>query len=131
MTPSILVVDDERDLLSTYERLLARRGFRVVTAATREAGLDAVRSERLALVVSDLRLPDGDGLDIVRSAATTHTPPPVIVVTGFGSPSTRRRALDAGASAFLAKPFSVPGFMALVDRLLPGGPGGPDAGRPS
>jgi CheY-like chemotaxis protein len=64
----ILVVDDETDLLATYERLLRRHGYAVVPAASREAGLSAVRSGRPALVVTDLRLPDGDGLDVVHAA---------------------------------------------------------------
>jgi DNA-binding NtrC family response regulator len=115
---SILVVDDEADLLATYERLLRRHGYRVIPAGTRRCALDAISSQRLALVVSDLRLPDGDGLDVVRAARALTPGPPVIVVTGFPSPAAQRLAMEAGAAAFVAKPFSVPSFSALVERLL-------------
>jgi DNA-binding NarL/FixJ family response regulator len=63
-----------------------------------------------ALVVSDLRLPDGDGLSIVRAARALPIPAMVIVITGFGSASIWQSAQEAGASAYLAKPFSVHAF---------------------
>ena len=69
MAPTVLTVDPQEDLLETYYRLLSRRGYRVITAPTRAAGLLAVEREAPSLVISDLRLPDGDGLDIVRSPA--------------------------------------------------------------
>ena len=55
MTPAILAVDDERDLLASYERLLGRSGYRVIGSSTRHEGLAVIASERLALVISDLR----------------------------------------------------------------------------
>ena len=118
MAPLILVVDDEVDLATTYERLLRRRGYRVLRAGTRQEALQAIRSSRLHLVVADLQLPDGDGLDVVVAARAVHTPPPVIVVTGFPSETTRARAIQAGASAYLGKPFSISTFVDLVDELL-------------
>lgn len=118
MDPVILVVDDEDDLTATYERLLRRRGYQVIRAGTRLKALRAVESEPLHLVVADLRLPDGDGLDVVRAARATRAPPPVIVVTGFPSETTRTRAIQAGASAYLDKPFSISTFTDLVDALL-------------
>jgi two-component system response regulator PilR (NtrC family) len=122
---AILVVDDETDLVATYERLLRRSGYHVIAAETRQAALDAIGTDRLRLIVCDLNLPDGSGLDVVRAARAAAPSPPVIVVTGFPSPAVQREALDAGAAAFLAKPFSVPSLMALVERLA--GPASPRA----
>lgn len=116
---SILVVDDEIDLTSTYERLLSRIGYRVIPAGTRQQALDHLQSERLVLVVSDLRLPDGDGLDVVKAARAMAPAPPVIVATGFASETSRQKALQAGAAAYLSKPFAVTDFLDLVQRLLP------------
>jgi CheY-like chemotaxis protein len=65
---SILVVDDESDFLSTSRRLLSRDGFRVVEGATRSEALAALAREAFALVIADERLPEGDGLDVVRAA---------------------------------------------------------------
>lgn len=118
MAGLVLVVDDEADLRVTYERLLRRQGYRVVCADSRRQGLSVVQAEALALVVSDLRLPDGDGLDVVRAARMSPVPTPAIVVTGFPSAESRHAALAAGAAAFIVKPFSASGLARVVSEVL-------------
>jgi DNA-binding response OmpR family regulator len=118
MEHTILVVDDEADLVTTYERLLHRQGYRVLSAGTCRAGLAVIQAEPLGLVVADLRLPDGDGLDVVRAARALPRPLPVLVASGLASRTARQAALAAGASAFLAKPFGTEAFIRLVDELL-------------
>jgi len=113
----VLVVDDEMDFLATYERLLRRQGYEVVVATSRAAGLAAVGREHPHLIISDIRLPDGSGLDVIRAAREESNPPVVIVVTGYPSDETRRAALAAGATAFLAKPFVA---TALLDAIRAG-----------
>ena len=120
----VLVVDDESDFLATYERLLRRQGYEVVMATSRADGLAAM-DRHPHLVISDLRLPDGDGLDVVRAARRAAHPPAVIVVTGYPSDETRRAALAAGASTFLAKPFTAATLLAAVRSGL----GGPETPR--
>lgn len=122
MKGRVLVVDDESDFLATYERLLRREGFEVVTATSRAAGLAVLAAEAPVLVISDLRLPDGDGLDVVR-AARLASPVPVIVVTGYPSDETRRAALTAGATTFLAKPFAAAMLLAAIRSSLDGAEG--------
>jgi DNA-binding response OmpR family regulator len=117
-TFSILIVDDEADLAATCARLLHRRGYDVVSAGSRQQGLASLATGQHDLIVADLRLPDGAGLDVVRAARALPVPRPVIVITGFGSDRTRQEALTAGASAFLPKPFSLLEFADLVERLL-------------
>lgn len=114
----ILVVEDEPDMGATYERLLRRAGHRVVRAASRAEGIRLLQSVRPCLVISDLRLPDGDGLDIIRAAHQLDRPPAVIAITAFSSGETRKTAFDSGASAFLAKPFSIVDFSNLVEDLI-------------
>jgi CheY-like chemotaxis protein len=114
----ILVVDDEADFVANYQRLLRRRGYRVVSAGSRGDGLVIVEREPLALVITDLRLPDGDGLELVRAARRLPTPTPSIVVTGFASEASRMAALAAGASGYLAKPFAAASFISLVEEML-------------
>jgi len=123
MRKRVLVVDDEADFLATYERLLRREGFDVLTVTSRAAGLAALAAEMPHLVISDLRLPDGDGLDIVRAASGAHNPAPVIVVTGYPSDQTRRAALAAGATTFLAKPFGAAALLTAVRSSMDGGGG--------
>ncbi len=113
----VLVVEDEADLITTYVRLLGRQGYRVVAAGTRRAALAIVEQEPLALVISDLRLPDGDGLDVIRAAARSPIRTPAIVITGFTSEVTRLAAFEAGASAYLAKPFSSTKLLETVKAL--------------
>ncbi|HEY7366274.1 MAG TPA: response regulator [Methylomirabilota bacterium] len=116
----MLVIDDEVDLLQTYERLLRRMGCDVITAERGQDGLAIAQSRHVALVVVDLRLPDIDGLALVRALRARPDPPPVIVITGFGSAETRQAALDAGAAGYLGKPFSVLAFAALLRNVLGG-----------
>ena len=110
----ILVVDKEPDLAITYDRLLRREGYRVMTAGSRIEALKALESALPALVIADLRLPDGDGLDLVRAARARDPRVPVIVVTAFASRAARDAALASGASAFLAKPFPASALLRLV-----------------
>ena len=118
MTPVVLVVDDEVDFLATYDRLLRRQGYRTITVSTRQAALAALADEVLDLIIADIRLSDGDGLDVVRTARARLHPPAVIVVTGFASEQSRRQALAAGATAYLAKPFSTSALTSLVREAL-------------
>ncbi len=115
---AVLVIDDEVDLLQSYERILRRLGYDVVTAACGETGLSIAQAKDVALVVVDLRLPDMDGLDVVRAIRAGPDPPPVIVITGFASAATRHAALRAGAAGYLSKPFSVLALTALVRNIL-------------
>jgi DNA-binding response OmpR family regulator len=83
-----------------------------------------VEREPLTLVLTDLRLPDGDGLDIVRAARrTTPNPTPTLVVTGFASEASRTAALAAGASGYLAKPFGAAALVSLIESTLGTRPG--------
>ena len=103
---SVLVVDDEEDFLTTYRRLLAREGYHVVTASTCEAARTALAQESFAVAIVDMKLPDGDGIEIVRHARGLAAPPRAIVVTGYASKEARVAALEAGAADFLSKPFA-------------------------
>ena len=118
MTRSVLVVDDEADMAATYARLLRRQGHRVVCVGTRAAGILAVAADPPMLVIADLRLPDGDGLDVVRAARALPAPVPVIVATVLASRETQQAAITAGAAAFLAKPFTAESFSSLVSQVL-------------
>jgi two-component system response regulator PrrA len=120
MPRRVLVVDDEADFLATYERLLRREGYEVVTVTSRAAGLAALAGELPHLVISDLRLPDGDGLDVVRAARAARDPVPVIVITGYPSDETRRAAFAAGATTFLAKPFAAAVLLAAIRSSMNG-----------
>ena len=93
----VLVVEDEPDMIATYERLLRRHGYRTIAAQTRLAGLAAIEIGPPDLLIADLALSDGDGLDVVvRASRALPRPPPVIVVSGFTSGASRHAATLAG-----------------------------------
>ena len=114
----ILIVEDEADLATTCVRLLRRSGHAVVAVASRAAALAALDTAPPAVLVSDVRLPDGDGLDVVRAAALMHPSVPTVVMTGRASESGRVAARAAGAMAYLPKPFTSESFARLVERAL-------------
>ena len=114
----ILVVDDERDLAATCERLLRRLGYRVITADSRAAALAALGADAPVLVISDVRLPDGSGLDVVSAAQCRAKRIPSIVITGQPSERGRQAAADVGATGYLAKPFSAAALTDLVRQTL-------------
>jgi two-component system response regulator QseB len=114
----VLVVEDEPDLVAAYERLLRRQQCVVVSVSTRAAGLEALRTGSIRLVIADLTLPDGNGLDVVRAARALPCPAPVIVVTGVHSAATHEAAVSAGAMAVVSKPFSTRALSEMVRSIL-------------
>jgi two-component system repressor protein LuxO len=116
----VLVIENEPDFLPTYDRLLRRHGYDVIVATTRSTALLALTREHPHLVICDLRLPDGDGLDVVRAAREMPEPMPVMVVTGHASGEIRRAALAAGAVSFMAKPFTAATLLAQIRSVLDG-----------
>ena len=104
VAPRILVVDDEADLRELLEMTLCRMGLDVDSAATlQEAHAFLARTE-YALVLTDMRLPDGLGLELVRAVCASGKNTPIAVVTAFGSADNAVVALKAGAFDYLSKP---------------------------
>lgn len=114
----VLVVDDEADLAESCARLLRRRGYHVVTAGSWAAGREALMTAAPRLLISDVRLRDGDGLALVREAGTLNPPVPAIVISGYPSEASRAAARTAGAVEFLPKPFSNDAFSRAVEKAL-------------
>jgi CheY-like chemotaxis protein len=118
--PVVLVLEDETDLAATCARLLRRRGHTVITVASRAAGLAALAEAAPAVLVCDVLLPDGDGLDVVRAAAAMRPPVPAVVMTARASEKGRLAAKAAGAVSYLPKPFTVEAFAVQVEHALAG-----------
>ncbi|HEV8585852.1 MAG TPA: response regulator [Methylomirabilota bacterium] len=116
--PVILVLEDEADLAATCARLLRRRGHAVIVAGSRAAALRALADATPSALVCDVLLPDGDGLDVVRAAASMRQPVPAMVITARASETGRVAATAAGAMAYLPKPFTADSFVSHVDRIL-------------
>src|SRR5882672_6103227 len=117
-SPHILVADDERSIRLTLETGLTLNGFRVTCARTGREAVEAARSLRFDAVISDVLMPDGDGLDVVRELRTVSPGVPIILITAQGSVELAVRAVSEGASDFIAKPFEIASLAALVRRHL-------------
>lgn len=117
-SPHILVADDERSIRLTLETGLTLNGFRVTCARTGREAVEAARASRFDAVISDVLMPDGDGLDVVRELRTVSPGVPIILITAQGSVELAVRAVSEGASDFIAKPFEIASLAALVRRHL-------------
>jgi two-component system response regulator PilR (NtrC family) len=128
----VLVVDDEPDLLTLYELTLLREGHEVETAATVTEAWAQLQHKVFRLVITDMRLPDGTGMDLMRQLAQARRPEKVIVITAYGSAENAVEALKAGAFDYLTKPVDLRQFRAVVAGALGrAAPVAPRPGQPS
>jgi two-component system response regulator PilR (NtrC family) len=116
--PSLLVVDDEPDLRTLYELTLIREGYDVETAACVEEALAQLASRGYSAVITDMRLPDGSGLDVLRALEAGARREKAIVITAYGSAENAVEALKAGAYDYLTKPVDLRQFRAVVAAAL-------------
>ena len=114
---TIVVADDESNIAELLELYLTREGYRVVTAATGQAALDAVERARPRLVVLDVGLPDIDGLEVCRRLRRTSSIP-VIFLTARDGEIDRIVGLELGADDYITKPFSPAELVARVKAVL-------------
>lgn len=110
----ILVVDDEPDLRTLYELTLLRQGFLVDTAEDLASALECLERHRFDVVITDMRLPDGLGIDILRHLKAQHRSERSVVITAHGSAENAVESLKAGAFDYLTKPVELQQFRAVI-----------------
>jgi two-component system response regulator PilR (NtrC family) len=118
VTQRLLVVDDEPDLRTLYELTLVREGFDVESAGSVEEAWAALQRQRYAVVITDMRLPDGTGLDLLRRMDESGRREKGIVITAYGSAENAVEALKAGAYDYLTKPVDLRQFRSVVATAL-------------
>ena len=114
--PSILIVDDESGILDTLRILLRKEGFEVATAQGGKAGLEQIRAGNHDIVLTDVRMPQVSGLDILQAAKDQDPMTPVILMTAQASLQTAVAAVNAGAFYYVQKPFSNDELLAILRR---------------
>ena len=114
----LLVVDDEPDLRTLYELTLLREGYDVDSAGSVEDAWARLTERSYSAVISDMRLPDGTGMDLLRRLEATQRPERVVVITAYGSPENAVEALKAGAFDYLTKPVDLRQFRSVVAAAL-------------
>jgi DNA-binding NtrC family response regulator len=116
----LLIVEDRDSLRRMLERALTGDGHRVVAVGDVAAARHALQTASFDLVLTDLRLPDGSGLDVLAASRERLPAPPLVVLTGYGSVETAVGAMKQGAVDFLEKPVELPTLLALVALHLRG-----------
>ena len=114
--PSVLVVDDESSILDTLRILLRKEGYEVTTAQGGKAGLEQIRSGNHDIVLTDVRMPQVTGLDILLAAKDQDPMTPVILMTAQASLQTAVAAVNQGAFYYIQKPFSNDELLAILRR---------------
>ncbi len=122
---SLLVVDDEPDLRTLYELTLLREGYDLDTAGTVQEALLHLKDRTYSAVITDMRLPDGSGLDVLHWLEVNGRREKTIVITAYGSSENAVEALKSGAYDYLTKPVDLKQFRGVVASALGRGGGGP------
>jgi DNA-binding NtrC family response regulator len=114
----ILVVEDKESLRAVLRKTLEAEGYGVDEAADGRAALDKIRCDRFAMVLTDLRLPKGDGHSVLKAAVQTEPVTPVILMTAYGTIRDAVGAMKEGAYDYLEKPVDNDHLLALIHRAL-------------
>jgi len=114
----ILVVDDDEETVTLLREILSKEGYNVDTAADGKPALDRINSRSPDLVISDIHMPDLDGMGLLAELRVRHPDVPVILMTAYGSLKTAVDGLRSGAFDYLSKPFIVDDIRLVVRRAL-------------
>jgi len=115
---TILIIEDEAKMRRLLELNLGEDGFKTLSAADAETGLKLLSSEPVHLVITDLKLPGMNGLELLHAVKAQDGALPVVVMTAFGSVETAVEAMKAGASDYVLKPFSLAEMKLVVHKEL-------------
>ena len=118
MSERILLVDDDPGLSEVIALLLEREGYGVELAGTVKQGLNLVEARKPDLVLTDLKLPDGTGLDVIAGVRARRPRLPLIMITSYSSMESAIEALRAGANDYVIKPFNNDEFLRAIGRAL-------------
>ena len=129
--PWVLVIDDEPDLRTLYELTLVREGYRVESAADLGEARACLRDQHFDAVITDMRLPDGLGLELLKELAAGQRSERCVVITAHGSAKNAVEALKAGAFDYLTKPVDLKQFRGVVASAIQGGERVEAAGKSS
>ncbi|MCL6634407.1 MAG: sigma-54 dependent transcriptional regulator [Peptococcaceae bacterium] len=118
MVPKILVIDDEEHMCWALERAMRQEGYQVFTATRGQQGLDLIREEAPSLVILDLKMPEMDGMEVLRRAKEMQPKLPVIILTAHGTIETAIEAMKMGAADFITKPFDLDELKIVIKKAL-------------
>jgi two-component system response regulator PilR (NtrC family) len=118
LQPRVLIIDDEPDLLELLDITLIRLGLEVVSASSVAQAKEKIKQQDFDLCLTDMRLPDGDGLDIIAYLNKIERDIPIAVITAFGNTENAIAAMKAGAFDYLSKPVDLDQLRALIKQAI-------------
>jgi excisionase family DNA binding protein len=114
----VLVVDDEESIRELLTKTLALAEYAVEAVGAARMALDLLRRENWDLLIADLRMPEMDGLSLIKEARRLHPALPVIIITGYSSEASAIQAVNLGVVGYLVKPFRIPHVLSAVAKAL-------------
>lgn len=114
----LLIVDDDPAVREVLATLLVEEGHRCATACDAPTALAMLEGEPFDLILSDLKMPGGDGLWLLEQVRSLAAPVPLVILTGHGGREREEEILRRGAAGFLLKPPSIPSLLGLIDSIL-------------
>jgi len=118
MSKAILVVDDEKEICTVLSDNLSQEGYRVFTANNGKTALELVKKEKPDLVLLDIRMPEMDGIEVLRRIKKIKKEIVVIMLTAYGTLETARKAMKLGAYDYITKPFDLFSLKSIVKEGL-------------
>lgn len=118
MSTTILVVDDEKMIRWSLKERLTKAGFHVATAASCKEASDAFLKETFDVVLCDIKLPDGDGISLMKSVHSSHRSAVFIMITAYASVENAVAAMRAGAFDYVSKPFNMDELLVKIDKAV-------------
>ena len=118
LTGRILIVDDDPYFLRVLSRILSGENFQVKTAEGAAQAAEVLKENSFDVVISDLRLPDGDGLSILQQVRKGGREVPVVILTAYGEVDSYLEAMNAGVTEYLNKPVKSEELIAVVRNCL-------------
>jgi DNA-binding NtrC family response regulator len=115
---SILIIDDEADVLESLDELLRAEGYQTATASTARAGLERLGKEAFDLVLLDISLPDSNGIDVLKAVKRDSPEIPVIMITAYDSSQVAFQASREGAESYITKPWDNDKLLIEIRNLL-------------
>ncbi len=115
---TVLVVEDDEAMRDLLVEELEDVGYRVLAADGGRAGVEMVKAEKVDLVITDLRMPDLDGFDLIRDLKARPDSPHIVMITAFGSIETAIKAVKLGAYDYITKPFEIEELVLVADKAL-------------
>ena len=118
---NILIIDNEKDLCSLLSDAISEKGYQVKIANTKREGINCLNNGRHDIVFLDLKLPDGDGMDVLSKINKMNPKPIVNIISAYGSEESKEEAEKKGVYSFIDKPFIDETILESIEQIARGG----------